>query len=242
VSTHEQDPLLIRPKSLYESLGVSNGATDSMREVYRSGMPLATDPPPKPLITILGAQLTIQPIKLSRMKTLSAPCLKIFPSVLLRHEDIATIVAFQKELDDSYAQSGQAAEEAFARPLVGDRRLLSMSDSPSRLFPALSSVTDAYRKCKEMVAEQVEIHAGASDNDLWYQVLLQDGQQETRMEPRDHLLAVKYFQNLMVRGKCVGLTVDGHFCLVPHLTQNGGQVVVVPGIHRPIILLAGEGG
>lgn len=239
VSMHEQDPLLIKPKSFYESLGVD---TDPMREVYRSGMPLATDPPLKPPITILGAQLTIQAVKLSRIKKLSAPCLKTFPNVLLRHEDIAAIMAFQKELDDSYAHSGQTAEEAFARTLVGDRWWLSMSDSPSRLFPAPSSVTDAYKKCKEMVAEQVEIHAGASDDDIWDQVLLQDGQLETRMEPDDHLLAVKYFQNLIVRGKCVGLTMDGHVCLVPHLTQNGDQIVVVPGIHRPIILRAGESG
>jgi hypothetical protein len=38
------------------------------------------------------------------------------------------------------------------------------------------------------------------------------------------------------------LTVDGHVCLVPHLTLVGDLIVVVPGVHRPIILRPAESG
>jgi hypothetical protein len=36
--------------------------------------------------------------------------------------------------------------------------------------------------------------------------------------------------------------VEGYVCVVPHLTQVGDQIVVVPGILRPIILRPSESG
>lgn len=236
VSTHEHNPLPIMPKVPLET-------ATFWEEVYRSGMPPATDPPPKPPIAILGAHLTIQAVKLSQMKMFSAPCLKTFPNVLLRHEDIAAIIPFQNELEDPYPHSGQTAEEAFARTLVGDRWWLAAPDSSySRIFPAPTTITEAYRKCKEMVAEEINDNAGISDDELWYHVIPRAGQWESKMPQDDYLLAVKYFQNLVVRGKRVGLTVDGHACLVPHLTLVGDLIVVVPGVHRPIILRPAESG
>jgi hypothetical protein len=223
----------------------SHGITNLFGDTYQSGMLPATETPLKPPIALSGSQLTIQAIKLSRTKILSAPCLKTFANILLRNEDVAAIVPFQSELDDPYSYSGQTAEEAFARTLVGDRWWAlgtGNSSVPSKTFPALASVTNAYQKCKEMWAIDLQVRAGMSEDDYWYHILQRGEHQEPRMAQDDYQLAVKYFQNLVVRGKWVGLTVDGHVSLVPHLTQVRDQIVVVPGIQRQIILQPSDSG
>jgi hypothetical protein len=165
-------------------------------------MPPATNPPPKPPIAIFGDQFTIQAVKLSLMKMLSAPCLKTFPNFILRSEDIAAIMPFQRELDDPCPHSGQTAEEVFARMLVGDWWWsVARSDSsvPSKTFPAPSSVTNAYKKYKEMLAEELGARAGISDDDFWYHDPQRGEQQESKLARDDYKLAVEYSQNLVVR-------------------------------------------
>jgi hypothetical protein len=238
VSVHQNHPQALLPTYFVEMASKTTKLVTIDR--YRTGMPPGDDPRPKPTLTVLGAQLTIHGTRISRIKRLSSPCLRSTPASVLNDADLVAIIPFEKEIENPYPHCGrtQTAEEAFARTLVGDKWILPTNDGAINggLFPAPSHIVDSYRKWKLMVAEQYESAAGLSEDEKWFRVLEQDSERHLDMSFDDWQRATEYYQQLMVSCKRVGLTLDGHVCLVPHRAQLGDQIVVVPGIHRPIIL------
>jgi hypothetical protein len=48
--------------------------------------------------------------------------------------------------------------------------------------------------------------------------------------------AYRFMGSMAISGKSVALTVDGHVCLAPHMSQKGDQIVVVKGLRQPLAL------
>ena len=249
VSVHEHNPVQVVTESLEANQEVPRSIAESGGVAYRAGMlaPAESDLRIEPMVALLpGACLRIHGLGLSRISDLSVPCLRRFRGMVLKPQDLSAIVEFQGKIVDPYPHTGGTAEDAFARTLIGDSWpiLTSGQTMPTRSIPAPPSILENYRHFQVKVAEEGASLARLPGSEHWdpdfdYSHLLEPA--ESAMDPDDYDMGAKYLGNLVVRGKRVCLTADGHVGLVPHLTQIGDEIVVVPGLQRPILIRPSAG-